>query len=534
VTDGWRDGRWLAQQVMSHGIPADRADLIRRLSTPQRWDLAVIGGGSTGLGIALDAATRGHSVVLVEASDFAKGTSSRATKLLHGGVRYLAQGNVRLVHEALHEREVILRNAPHLAQRLPFVIPAYRQRDRLLYGLGLIAYEALAGARSLGKTEWLSTRETLAALPGLRSKGLVGGIRYWDAQFDDARLALALARSAAAEGALVLNYCAARELLHAQGRVSGLVCEDHETGQRHEVQARCVINATGVWADALRQSDTADPAAFHQHLQPSRGAHIVLDRSFLPSSEALLVPRTSDGRVLFAIPWQGKLLAGTTDVPASEAVAEPVPSQEEISFILGELGRYLARAPTRGDVLSLWAGLRPLVRPDGPAKATRKIRRDHDILISDTGLVTVTGGKWTTYRVIASDTLATCISNGMLAKAGDCRTAQLPLVGAGGPITRGELARYGSEASQVAAMPGAQRRLCEGLTEGMVRFAARHEFARSVEDVLARRVRLLLLDARLAGSCAKEVDAILREELGGDRGLAQFEVLVRQYSGAGV
>lgn len=511
-----------------------REDLFARLDRVALWDLAVVGGGATGLGIALDAAARGHSVVLVEAEDFAKGTSSRATKLLHGGVRYLAQGNIGLVHEALRERSVILRNAPHLASRLAFVIPAYRQRDRLLHGVGLTAYGLLAGGRSLGATQWLGPEGVVQALPTVRQHGLVGGVRYWDAQFDDARLALALARTAAREGALVLNHCRVSRLLHDGARVAGFACVDAETGRQRKVRARCVINATGVWADAVRRTDENPRGdAFRPRVQPSRGTHIVLDRAFLPSDQALMVPRTSDGRVLFAIPWQGKLLAGTTDVPASDAVADPVPGADEIGFILDELGHYLRKAPTPGDVRSAWAGLRPLVRPGAGAVETRSISREHDIAVGASGLVTVTGGKWTTYRVIARDALETCIEHGLLDKTADCRTDALPLVGAGGEPPAGELARYGAEAGLVAALPGAQRVLCDGLTEAMVRFAARHEFARTLDDVLARRVRLLFLDARVAASCATRVAEILHEELGTQPDLAGFLRLAAQYGAAG-
>lgn len=517
---------------MGHPTPTVRDEVIARLSGNQVWDLAVIGGGATGLGIAVDAASRGHSVVLVEARDFAKGTSSRATKLLHGGVRYLAQGNFRLVYEALRERSVVLRNAPHLAQRLAFVIPVYRRFDQWMYGIALTAYGVLAGRRSLGRTEWLSKQETLSALPGVRRTGLLGGVRYWDAQFDDARLALALARTATAQGAAVLNYVAAIDLLHHANRVTGVVCRDEESGAICQVRARCVVNATGVWADGIRRRDSlSSEAKFKDRLQPSRGAHIVLAKSFLETDEALMVPKTSDGRVLFAIPWQGKLVAGTTDAPIFAPAADPAATGEEIDFILRELGQFLERQPTRADVLSTWAGLRPLVRPDSGALATKAISREHDILVSETGLVTVTGGKWTTYRVIARDVLETCFAHGLMTKKSDCQTATLPLVGCAEAVA-GTYARYGSEGIAVQQLPGADTEICPGLTEAMVRFAARYEFARKVDDVLARRVRLLFLDARLAARCAARVAEILHEELGVDPDLPEFEQLASQYAGA--
>ena len=493
-------------------------------------DLAVIGGGATGLGIALDAAVRGQSVVLVEARDFASGTSSRATKLLHGGVRYLAQGNFGLVREALRERSVVLRNASHLASPLAFVIPAYRTWDRLVYGLGLKAYAWLAGQRSLGKTEWLDSAETLRALPSLRKEGLKGGVRYWDAQFDDARLAVALARTAAAHDALVLNYCEVLGLRHDAGRVSGFVCREREAGREYHVRARCVVNATGVWADSVRQTDHFGEGEFEERVLPSRGAHIVLDASFLRSDQALMVPKTSDGRVLFAIPWKGHLLAGTTDTAVREPVLEPMPTVEEVDFILDELGHYLERAPTRGDVRSAWAGLRPLVRPSKKEAQTRSVSREHDITVSTSGLVTVTGGKWTTYRVIADEALEVCETRGLLQRRAPCRTEDLPLIGAAATSVAGPMRVYGSEAEQVASMRGADRAICPELTEAMVRFAAQYEYARTVEDVLARRSRLLFLDAKKAAGCADDTARILLEELGNDPRSSEFLVLADKYA----
>ncbi len=515
---------------MSH-TSIDRQGMLNRLTQQLNWDVAVIGGGAAGLGIALDAVTRGHSVVLVEALDFAKGASSRATKLLHGGVRYLAQGNISLVYESLRERAVILANAPHLAQRLPFVIPMYRQWDRVLYGMGLTVYDLLAGSRTLGKTKWLNKKQTIAALPTVRQEGLCGGIQYWDAQFDDARMALALARTAIQHGATVLNYCAVTELLHDADRVAGFVCKDTETDLTYKIKARCVINATGVWADGIRRNDMLDArSTFKERVQPARGAHIVLDKSFLASDQALMVPKTTDGRVLFAIPWQGKLLAGTTDVPASSPAADPQATSDEVHFILQELGQYLNKQPTREDVLSTWAGLRPLVRPDSDEIATKKISREHDILVSKTGLVTVTGGKWTTYRVIAQHALDACYADGLLPKLMECRTENLRLVGATDNATTDLLARYGSEADIVQGLLGSDIEIAPGLTEAMVRFAARYEFARTVDDILARRVRLLFLDARLAAHCAVRVAEILHEEVSCDPALDEFQKLAAQYA----
>ena len=519
-----------------------RADLLEQLARPQRYDIAIVGGGATGLGVALDAAARGLSVVLLESHDLAGGTSSRATKLVHGGVRYLAQGNLSLVREALHERATLLHNAPHLAQPLAFVMPAYRWWELPFYGAGLKAYDLLAGAASLGRTEFLSASQALSALPTLRAQGLRGAVRYWDGQFDDARLAIALARTAARHGALVVNHCAVTALVHVAGRVAGLRCEDRETGRAFEVQAGCVVNATGVWVDALRQLDGQATGRTVQSLvSPSQGVHLVVDAQFLPGRQALIVPRTADGRVLFAVPWMGKLILGTTDTPLQDLPREPLARDEEVDFILSQLGRYLVRVPTRQDVRSQWVGLRPLVRPaQAHGAATRSISREHTVQISPTGLVTVTGGKWTTYRAMAEDVLTHCVEHRLIkpfpASLSKDVTTNLRLVGGEAPPTEPcdlsqspDLRLYGTEAGVVGALPGADRALGGGLTEAMVRFAARHEYARTVEDVLARRSRLLFLDARLAGALAADVAAVLRQETGVDPREAEFRALAAQY-----
>lgn len=512
-------------------LRTDRAGLLARLAEPRHYDVAVIGGGATGLGVALDAATRGLRVVLVEAHDFAKGTSSRATKLVHGGVRYLEQRNFPLVREALRERQILLRNAPHLAQPLPFVVPAYRFWERPYYGTGLVLYDVLAGKAGLGRTRWLDTRAITARQPGLRTQGLRGGIEYWDGQFDDARLAIALARTAARASALLVNHCAAVGLVREQGRVAGVRCEDRETGRSYVLRAACVVNAAGIWVDAVRRLDARVEAA-EDTLLFSQGAHVVVSRDFLPGDRALLVPRTRDGRVLFALPWMGRTLIGTTDTPRPHLELEPRPLAEEVDFLLGEAGRYLARAPGAGDVSSAWAGLRPLVRPAGHA-STKDVSREHVVRVERDGLVTVAGGKWTTYRAMAQDTLDACLDAGLVQSAGPCVTADHPLVGAApGRHSIGDapgLWGYGGEGDAVLALPGAGRELGGGLTEAMVRFAARHEYARTVEDVLARRSRLLFLDARLARELAEEVGRLLAEETGVDAGAAAFRELADSY-----
>lgn len=523
-----------------NALPTRREDLIARLSATKECDVAIIGGGATGLGVALDAVARGFSVVLVESHDFAKGTSSRATKLVHGGVRYLAQGNIGLVREALHERTTLLHNAPHLAQPLPFVMPSYKFWETPFYGLGLKMYDALAGKAGLGPTEFLGREAALRLLPTARAEGLKGGVKYWDGQFDDARLALAIARTAAEKGALLVNYCSAAGLIHEAGRVAGLSVRDEETGAVHEVRARCVINATGVWVDGLRQQDgEACGREVRPMVAPSQGVHLVVDRDFLPGDHALLVPKTEDGRVLFAVPWLGKTILGTTDTPREDLDREPRPFPDEVRFILREAGRYLSRAPTLADVKSVWVGLRPLVKPVGDdADATKGISREHTVLVSRTGLVTVTGGKWTTYRAMAEDVLAKCFEGRLLDKRPGEVTANLRLVGAG-PVGHRlsdppGIQLYGSEGRQVEALEGAARVLGGGLTEAMVRFAVRHEYARTVEDILARRSRLLFLDAALAASLAGEVARLLVQEGIGDPREAQFLALAAQYAAPGV
>ena len=549
-----------------------RSQALARLREPRRWDVVVVGGGATGLGVALDAAVRGLQVLLLEATDFAQGTSSRATKLVHGGVRYLAQGHLGLVREALRERSAILSNAPHLAQPLAFVVPGYRLWELPFYGAGLKAYEWLAGQRSLGPTQVLSARATREALPTVLERGLLGGIRYWDGQFDDARLAVALARTAAAHGAVVVNHLRVTGLRLEGARVRGVHARDAETGEVFEIAAGCVVNATGVWVDGLRRAAAFPTAgegtggdAGQQTGQetgrasgqetaplvtPSQGVHLVVDRAFLPGSTALMVPKTTDGRVLFAVPWLGKTLLGTTDTPRSDIVAEPRPFAHEVDFILREAARYLSRPPTRADVRSAWVGLRPLVRASappsaegGPAAATRSLSREHTVEVGATGLVTVTGGKWTTYRAMAEDVLAACMAQGLLPQRSGGATERLSLVGAapGRALCEppGEHL-YGSEAPILRALPGADRWLARDqesgqglLSEAMVRFGARFEMARTVEDVLARRSRLLFVDAQQAAACADEVGKILVEELGATsapQDLDAFKILAARYA----
>ena len=520
-------------------IRTERADLIKQLAEGVVYDVAVIGGGATGLGVALDAAARGFSVVLVDSHDFAKGTSSRATKLLHGGVRYLAQGNISLVREALHERSTLLANAPHLAQPLAFVMPSYKFWEAPFYGVGLKIYDALAGKAGLGATEFLTAEQTLALLPNSKHDGpggqLKGGVKYWDGQFDDARLALALACTASSKGALLINYCAATGLIHEGGKVTGLHVKDGETGKAYDVKAASVINATGVWVDQFRMEDGhAMGRNVKPMVAPSQGVHIVVDRSFLPGNHAMLIPKTADGRVLFAVPWLGKTILGTTDTPRHDLVREPLAFKEELDFILNESARYLTRAPRREDIKSIWVGLRPLVKPsDEDGDSTKSLSREHTVLVSKSGLVTVTGGKWTTYRAMAEDVLDKCFAADLLPSRPGSVTTDLKLAGA--LVTKQSISDapgihlYGSQAAAVLALPGADNELGGGLTEAMVRFAARFEYARTVEDVLARRSRLLFLDAALAKSLAAQVATLLEQETGVDPALNEFRLLCDQY-----
>ncbi|MEX1167147.1 MAG: glycerol-3-phosphate dehydrogenase/oxidase, partial [Hydrogenophaga sp.] len=483
-----------------------RAAHFQTLKSAPVFDLAVIGGGATGLGVALDAALRGFSVVLLESHDFGGGTSSRSTKLLHGGVRYLAQGNVALVREALAERANVLRIAPHLAQPLPFVMPSYHWWQTPFYGLGLKLYDLMAGRAGLGRTEFLDKKQALSALPGIQMQGLKGGVKYWDGQFDDARLALAIARTAEAAGAVVLNYVEVTGLRMAGAGphpldVSQIEVQDRLTGEAQTVSARCVVNATGVWVDKLRNqalnASNAAGATNAQMVSPSQGVHVVVDREFLPGDHALLVPKTRDGRVLFAVPWMGKLILGTTDTPRKDLPREPDAFQEELDFILNEAGHVLASPVKVHDVRSIWVGLRPLVAPpQTDAGGTKTISREHTIVVDDNGLLTVTGGKWTTYRAMAEDVMDRVFEKTLLKKRPSPNTASHRLLGA--PTTNAPLTPlcgppgmhlYGTEQPSVAACPGHERQLGMGLTEAMVRFAVRSEYAQTVEDVLARRWR---------------------------------------------
>ncbi len=516
-----------------------RSDILRQLTDTPEFDLVVIGGGATGLGIALEASRRGYRVALLESHDFAKGTSSRSTKLVHGGVRYLAQGNIGLVREALHERSVLLHDVPHLAQPIPFVMPSYRWWETGFYGMGLKLYDFLAGAHGLGRTEFLNSQEVMNRMPGLKSQGLRGGVQYWDGQFDDARLAVNLARTAHRQGALLMNYCPVTQLHHDQGQLQGLTFVDQEGGQSIRLATRCIINATGVWVDHLRQLDAqAQGKQVQAMVSPSQGVHLVVDRDFLPGEHALLVPKTADGRVLFAVPWLGKVILGTTDTPRQDLPREPQAFDEEVDFILRESARYLAKAPRRSDVKSVWVGLRPLVKPHHEeGSSTKGLSREHSVSVSQSGLITVTGGKWTTYRAMAQDTLSQCLSSGLLPPSPCQQSDTVHFVGADTRSSHNKglcqpqgLHLYGDEAQVVQALPGHDVWLLPGLSEAMVRFAVRYEYARCVEDVLARRSRALFLDAQASMAAAPDVATILQSEGCTNINLSGYMALAAAYS----
>ncbi len=515
-----------------------REDMVRnireRAAQQKPWDIAVIGGGATGMGVAVDAAARGLDVVLIEAHDFGKGTSSRSTKLVHGGVRYLEQGNVSLVMSALKERGLLRQNAPHLVHDLAFVVPNYSWWEAPFYGIGLKLYDLLAGKYGFGASKVLSKEETLELLPALEPEELRGGVIYYDGQFDDARLLIHLAMTAADHGATLVNYCPATSLSRdSEGYLNGVVARDEETGEDFALSARIVVNATGVFTDSSRRmaDSSVDPL-----LVTSQGIHLVFDRSFLRGDTALMVPRTSDGRVLFVIPWHGHAVAGTTDTPVDAPSLEPRALDEEIEFVLDTASRYFTRPPTRADVLAVYVGLRPLVKGDGKTSA---LSRDHVIHVDSSGLLTITGGKWTTYRHMAEDTVDHAITLGRLREE-PCPTRNLHIHGyLENADAEGPLEVYGSDAKKIRALardPTLATRLHPALPiiGAEVVWAARNEMARTVEDVLARRTRALFLNAGAAIAMAEQVAQLMAKELGHDEAwvaaqIAAFRALAAQY-----
>ncbi|GAB3663777.1 glycerol-3-phosphate dehydrogenase/oxidase [Echinicola sediminis] len=516
----------------------DRARNLRQLQDKDNvWDIVVIGGGASGLGVALDALSRGLSVALFEAHDFAKGTSSRSTKLVHGGVRYLAQGDILLVWEALRERGRLLRSAPHLTNVQPFIIPIYSYLGKLRYTMGLKIYDWMSGWLSLGDSYFISKEETTRRLPRIKQDGLLGGVVYHDGAFDDARLALSIAQTCVDMGGCVVNYARVSSLLKGQDeRVYGVGVRDLIGKKNYKVRAKMVVNATGVFADKIL---LLDQPGSRRMIQPSQGVHLVLPLEFLGGEDALMIPKTSDGRVLFAIPWQGKLIVGTTDTLRGKIKVEPDALSREINFILETAGLYLAKRPHKKDVLAVYAGLRPLAAPKAGSVKTKEISRNHKVIISKSGLVTLTGGKWTTFRKMGEDTVDwfTTITGESIVKS---RSWEVKLHGDGEVVLEGHWRRYGSEVVALLEMIKANPSYAKLLhpaypyTVGEVIWAVREEMALKLEDVLSRRMRILILDAKTALEMAPKVVKIMAQEMGKteaweEEELADFTKVAKKY-----
>jgi len=516
----------------------NRISLIEQLQENSNWDVIVIGGGATGLGVALDSTTRGFKTLLLEQVDFAKGTSSRSTKLVHGGVRYLAQGNIDLVREALYERGLLLKNAAHLVKDQSFIIPNYKWWDNFLYTVGLKMYDFLAGKLSFGKSIRINKKLTSERLETIKTKGLKGGVMYHDGQFDDSRLAVNIAQTCIEKGATVLNHCKVNQLLkNEQGLVNGVITEDTETNISYKVNAKVVINATGVFTDEILQMDNADARHI---IRPSQGVHLVIDQSFLPGNDAIMIPKTDDGRVLFLVPWHDKVVVGTTDTLLDSHSLEPKPLEEEVNFIISTANRYLTKTISRKDVLSIFAGLRPLAAPKDKSEKTKEISRSHKIIVSKSKLITITGGKWTTYRRMAQDTMNRAILVGKLPNK-KCQTKQLSIHGNINKVDRkNHLYIYGSDQKAINQIIKENSELGEKLherlayTKAEIVWAIRHEMARTVEDILARRVRALFLDAKAAIEITPVVALILAKELDKDdlwkqQQIKEFTAIANQY-----
>lgn len=515
-----------------------RSEAIKNLASTPEWDIAIIGGGATGLGIAVDAASRGYRTLLVEKYDFAKGTSSKSTKLVHGGVRYLANGDVKLVYSALKERGLIFQNAPHVSFVQSFVIPSYGLISKMKFLIGLKLYDWMAGKLRIGKSKLLNKEEVIKKLPKVKMEGLKGGIQYYDGQFDDARLAINLAQTAVEYGATVVNYA---EVVHIRkdekGTVNGLTVIDGDSGSRYDIMAKVIINATGIFVDDILKLDTPT----HKNLvRPSQGAHVVVDKKFLGNEDALMIPETSDGRVLFGVPWHGKVLLGTTDTPLNEHQIEPRPLEEEINFILTTAESYLENPPKRSDIKSIFAGLRPLAAPqDGNVESTKEISRDHKLIKSDSGLITITGGKWTTYRKMGEETVDLAIKTGKLPEK-RCKTADLPLHGHSTESRAGHWQVYGSDYEPIRKLMDTHTSFAERIHPDYdfrvaeVIWACRYEMVVKLEDFLARRIRLLLLDAQASLDAAPKVAKIMADQLGKDdlwmdKELDDYRNLVKTY-----
>lgn len=508
----------------------NREEITAGINDPEKvWDVIVVGGGATGLGAALDAVSRGYQTLLLEQADFAKGTSSRSTKLVHGGVRYLAQGDIGLVREALHERGLLLKNAAHLVKNESFIIPNYEWWGGAFYTIGLTLYDLLAGKLGFGRAKHISKKETIRRLPTVQQKNLYGGVVYHDGQFDDSRLAVNLAQTSLEQGATILNYFKVISLIKNQtGKVAGVVATNMESGTTYHLKGKTVINATGVFVDDLLQMDKPGKKPL---VRSSQGVHLVLERSFMPGEDAIMIPKTDDGRVLFVVPWHDKLVVGTTDTPLDQHSLEPVALEEEIDFIMRTASRYLTKAPTRKDVLSVFAGLRPLAAPEDGSSKTKEISRSHKLIITDSGLITITGGKWTTYRRMGEDTIDKAIEVGHL-KPVPTKTKDLRIHGSKADVDRrNHLYVYGSDQDAVLALGRENAVWGEKLhprlpyLKAEVIWGVRYEMARTVEDILARRVRALFLDARAAIDAAPAVADLIAGELGKDAVWKEEQVL---------
>jgi len=495
----------------------NRKDQINNLSSTKEFDICIIGGGATGLGIAVDAASRGCKTVLLEKYDFAKGTSSRSTKLVHGGVRYLQQGNIKLVMEALKERGLLKKNAPHLVKNQSFVIPNYKWWENSFYGVGLKVYDWMAGSLGLGPSQFLNKEETLALAPNLDEDGLRGGVLYHDGQFDDARLAIHLAMTAADHGAVVINYMSVEGLMKVNGKVCGVLAKDSFENKEYEIKAKAVINATGIFSDSIAKMD--DPTAAHL-ISHSQGIHLVFDKEFLLSDTAIMIPRTDDGRVLFAVPWHNKTIVGTTDTPVSSASEEPIAMKEEIDFVMQHIHRYLKKDPSYKDIRSVFAGLRPLVKSN--SKITSAISRDHHIAVSDSELISITGGKWTTYRKMAEDVMEIAVhKTGMSDK--ECVTKNLHIHGYKEKNDyTAPLYYYGTDEGAIKDLIKKDNSLSELIhpllpyIKAEIIWAVQNEMCMTVEDALARRTRALLLDAKASIESAPLIAQIMAKEMGKD------------------
>lgn len=504
----------------------NRDYVLQQLATREIWDVVVIGGGATGLGVALDAVSRGYATLLVEQADFAKGTSGRSTKLVHGGVRYLAQGDVKLVREACIERGLLRKNAPHLVKNQTFIIPVYNVWSRIKYTLGLKAYDWIAGKLSLGKSVFISRSETLAQLPGIKEKGLLGGVLYHDGQFDDSRLALNLAQSIAENGGLVLNYAEVTGLLkNKEGKLNGATIVDKEQSATYQLKAKAIVNATGVFVDDILKMDNAQAG---QTVVASQGIHLVVDKKFYPSAHALMIPETSDGRVLFAVPWHNEVVLGTTDTPVGKPSVEPRALEKEINFILQTAAAYLHQPPTRKDVLSVFAGLRPLAAPQNGSPKTKEISRSHKIITSSSDLFTIIGGKWTTFRKMGEDMIDT-IESRLQWPSKRTATETKRIHGFSEAVNWNDpFYFYGSDAPVIKQHmnTGQYTWLSETLQihEVQVRWAVWNEMARTVEDFLARRTRALLLDAKESVRICSEVAHLMAIELGHDNDWIQAQI----------